>query len=91
MTSEGNWSRRQFLAQAGLLAVGALLPRPVAVAQTQKIRVGFMLPYTGTYAQLGTAITNGFKLAGVGARRQTAGRELEYFAVDDESEPAKAA
>ena len=49
-----------------------------------------MLPYTGTYAQLGTAITNGFKLAVAEWGGKLAGRELEYFSVDDESEPAKA-
>ena len=30
-------------------------------AADDKIKVGFMLPYTGTYASLGNAITNGFK------------------------------
>ena len=34
-----------------------------ALAQQGKIKIGLMLPYTGTYAALGTAITNGFKLA----------------------------
>ena len=32
-----------------------------AVADEPPIKVGFMLPYTGTYAALGNAITNGFK------------------------------
>src|SRR3989454_12521417 len=82
--------RRQFLAQAGLLTAGALLPTRFALAQAQKIRVGLMLPYTGTYAQLGVAITNGFKLAVAERGGKLAGREIEYFTVDDESEPAKA-
>jgi branched-chain amino acid transport system substrate-binding protein len=90
MRPDRNATRRQFLAQAGLLAATALLPKPLALAQTQKIRVGLMLPYTGTYAQLGTAITNGFKLAVAERGGKLAGRELEYFSVDDESEPAKA-
>ena len=30
-------------------------------AEEAPIKIGFMLPYTGTYAALGTAITNGFK------------------------------
>ena len=90
MKSDRNSTRRQFLVQAGLLAASALLPKPLALAQTQKIRVGLMLPYTGTYAQLGTAITNGFKLAVAERGGKFAGRELEYFSVDDESEPAKA-
>src|ERR1039458_4181530 len=55
-----------------------------------KIKIGLMLPYTGTYAQLGVAITNGFKLAVAESGGKLGGRELEYFTVDDESDPAKA-
>src|SRR5918992_5632236 len=90
MKLDHDMNRRKFLTSAGLFAAGALMPKPLAFAQTQKIRVGFMLPYTGTYAQLGTAITNGFKLAVSERGGKLAGRELEYFSVDDESEPAKA-
>ena len=86
--------RRDFLkdslALGGAAAVGALLPS-IALAQTQKIKIGLMLPYTGTYAQLGVAITNGFKLAVQENGGKIAGRELEYFTLDDESEPSKAA
>jgi branched-chain amino acid transport system substrate-binding protein len=82
-------TRRSFLASAGLLSAGALLPN-FAVAQARKLRVGLMLPYTGTYAQLGAAITNGFKLAVNERAGKLGGRELEYFTVDDEAEPAKA-
>ena len=83
-------TRRKFLAQSGMLTAGALLPKPFAGAQTQKVRVGLMLPYTGTFAQLGSAITNGFKLAVNERSGKLGGRELEYFTVDDESEPSKA-
>jgi branched-chain amino acid transport system substrate-binding protein len=90
MTSKKNLSRRQFLTSASVLTVGAVLPKPLAFAQGQKIRVGLMLPYTGTYAQLGAAITNGFKLAVNQRGGKLGGRELEYFTVDDEADPAKA-
>jgi branched-chain amino acid transport system substrate-binding protein len=83
-------SRRKFLTHTGLLTAGALLPQSFAIAQSQKIRIGLMLPYTGTFAQLGTAITNGFKLAVNERGGKFGGRELEYFTVDDESEPSKA-
>jgi branched-chain amino acid transport system substrate-binding protein len=83
-------TRRGFLTQAGLLSAGALLPARFAQAQAQKLRVGLMLPYTGTFAQLGAAITNGFKLAINERGGKLGGREIEYFSVDDESEPAKA-
>jgi branched-chain amino acid transport system substrate-binding protein len=85
-----NINRRKFLTATALLGGSALLPKPFAFAQAQKVRVGMMLPYTGTYAQLGVAITNGFKLAVAERGNKLGGRELEYFTVDDEAEPAKA-
>jgi len=87
--SKSKNSRRHFLAAAGALSTGAFLPGGFAQAQTGKIRVGLMLPYTGTYAPLGNAITNGFKLAIAERGGKLGGREIEYFTVDDESNPAK--
>jgi branched-chain amino acid transport system substrate-binding protein len=55
-----------------------------------KLKVGLMLPYTGTYAALGNAITNGFKQYVAENGGRLGGREIEYFVVDDESDPAKA-
>ena len=49
-----------------------------------------MLPYTGTYAALGNAIENGFKLYVQEQGGKLGGREIQYFKVDDESEPSKA-
>jgi branched-chain amino acid transport system substrate-binding protein len=82
--------RRDFLKAAGCLTTAALLPHRFAWAQANKIKIGLMLPYTGTYAALGNAITNGFKLAVAERGGKLGGRELEYFTVDDESDPAKA-
>jgi branched-chain amino acid transport system substrate-binding protein len=86
-------SRRRFVGQmtalGGALAASSLLP-VAAFAQAAKLRVGLMLPYTGTYAALGVAITNGFKLAVSEYGGKLGGREVEYFTVDDESDPAKA-
>jgi len=53
------------------------------------VKVGFMLPYSGTYAQLGEAIENGFRLYVQEQGGKLAGQELQYFKVDDESNPAK--
>jgi branched-chain amino acid transport system substrate-binding protein len=72
-----------------VLAV-ALCAGAGGVAAQGKIKVGFMLPYTGTYAALGTAIENGFRLYVQEQGGKLGGRELEYFKVDDESEPSKA-
>jgi branched-chain amino acid transport system substrate-binding protein len=74
-----------------LAAAAALLLAPApALAAGPKLKIGFMLPYTGTYAALGTAITNGFKLGVAERGGKLGGREVEYFTVDDESDPAKA-
>ena len=72
-----------------LLAAGLCVAATAADAQS-KVKVGFMLPYTGTYAALGTAIENGFRLYVQEQGGKLGGRELEYFKVDDESEPSKA-
>lgn len=53
------------------------------------VKVGFMLPYSGTYAALGEAIENGFKMYVQEQGGKLAGQELEYFQVDDESNPSK--
>lgn len=71
------------------VAVGAMLPLAAAHA-AEKVKVGLMLPYTGTYAALGNAITNGFKQYVAEQGGTLAGREVEYFVVDDESDPSKA-
>jgi branched-chain amino acid transport system substrate-binding protein len=81
--------RRRFVTIAGALASSSLLPRTVW-AQAAKIRLGLMLPFSGTYAQLGVAIENGLKLAVSQNNGRLGGREVEYFRVDDESDPAKA-
>jgi branched-chain amino acid transport system substrate-binding protein len=73
-----------------LLAASVALFTCPALAQQQKIKIGLMLPYTGTYAALGNAITNGFKLYVEENGGKLGGREVEYFVVDDESDPAKA-
>jgi branched-chain amino acid transport system substrate-binding protein len=49
-----------------------------------------MLPYTGTFAALGTAIENGFRLYVAEQGGKIGGREIEFIKVDDESNPAKA-
>ncbi len=93
MASSGYRQQRRRVVKA-LGAVGALgtLGAPgLALAQAGKVKVGFMLPYTGTYAALGRSIENGFKLYVNEQGGKLGGRELEYFTVDDESEPAKAA
>lgn len=75
-----------------VLCVGlcTLLAAGKGRADQPRLRVGLMLPYSGTYSALGNAITNGFKLAVSEAGGKLGGREVAYFTVDDESDPAKA-
>lgn len=85
--------QRRIPAFAALLASSAAVLMAFAVptaAQTPKVKVGFMLPYTGTYAALGNAIENGFRLYVDEQGGKLGGREIEYVKVDDESEPSKA-
>lgn len=73
------------LATAMLFTVGS-----AGAESTAPIKVGFMLPATGTYANLGNMIENGFKLYVNEQGGKLGGRDVEYFKVDDESDPAKA-
>ena len=77
------------LAAATALTLLAALPA-AAQSSSGKVKVGLMLPYTGTFAALGTAIENGFRLYVSEQGGKLGGREIEFVKVDDESDPAKA-
>src|SRR4051812_14048198 len=79
-------TRRAFL---GAAACSTLLPRRLFAASA-KLRIGLLLPYSGTYAALGHNITDAMKLAASERSGKLGGREIEWVAVDDESDPAKA-
>ena len=85
-------SRRMVLTRSAAL-VGAssstLLIPSQSQAQTGKIRVGLMLPYSGAFAPLGVAIENGVRMAINEQGGKLGGREIEWFKVDDESDPSK--
>ena len=73
-----------------LITAATALACGSALAQGAKLKVGLMLPYTGTFAALGTAIENGFRLHVAEQGGKLGGREIEYVKVDDESDPSKA-
>ncbi len=85
-------TRHTLLAAAAALAAFAtpLTITPAHAQSTGKLKVGLMLPATGTFAALGTAIENGFRLHVAEQGGKLGGREIEFFKVDDESEPSKA-
>ncbi len=73
------------------LLAACAMATTLSLAQTPaKLKIGLMLPYTGTYAALGIAIENGFRLQIAEQGGKLAGREIEFVKVDDESDPSKA-
>ncbi len=82
-------SRRGVLQAGAAFAAAGLVPTRFAIGQTAKVRVGLMLPYSGTYAALGEAITSGLKMAVNARGGKLGGREVEYILLDDESNPGK--
>lgn len=87
-------SKRKLIMSATAAALSALMVSPAVLAQSSaasgKIKVGLMLPATGTFAALGTAIENGFRLHVTEQGGKLGGREIEFVKVDDESDPSKA-
>jgi branched-chain amino acid transport system substrate-binding protein len=73
------------------LAAATLAALTSAHAQTQApLKVGLMLPATGTFAALGDMIERGFKMHVEEQGGKLGGRTIQYVKVDDESEPSKA-
>jgi len=88
-TSPGR--RRFLLGSAGLLAAGAAFRFPTpAIAQQAPLKVGFMLPYSGTFAKLGKFIDDGFRLFVEQNGGSLGGRPIQFVQVDDESKPESA-
>jgi len=87
-------SRRDVLRQTAAVGVAAaanVVPALPAFGQRAKVKVGLLLPYTGTYAALGHNITDAMKLGFAEAGNKLGGREFELVQVDSEADPAKAA
>ena len=78
-------SRRGILAGTAALA----LARP-AIAQGAPIKVGLMLPFSGTFAALGENIAAAFELYVAERDGRLGGRAVTLIRLDDESDPAKA-
>ena len=79
------------ITRTALAALALACGASAGMAQsTDKLKVGLMLPFSGTYSALGVAIENGFRLHVAEQGGKLAGREIEFFKVDDESDPAKA-
>ncbi len=81
-------SRRALLAGAG---AATFVPTRFAIGQQAKVKIGLMLPYSGTFAALGQNITDAMMMAINEKGGKLGGRDVDYVRLDDESEPAKGA
>ena len=84
-------TRIRIVASAVLLAFLASLAAPVgAQAQSGPIKIGFLAPLTGPFAQIGKDMVNGNQLYLNEVGGQVAGRKVEVVVEDDEGNPATA-
>lgn len=86
-------ARRTFLAQGASLITGlaaSVAALPIAAhAQGKKLKVGVMLPFTGTFAQIGTSVANGLRMALQEHGNKLGGRDVELITLDDQADPSK--
>ena len=84
-------SRREFLSTA--LAAGAFTLAAPSLRNARAagpLKVGLLLPASGTFAPLGEAITRAAKLYVASKGGSLAGRQVTFVSLDDESAPPKA-
>lgn len=81
-------TRRRLLAGAAALAAAG--PARPALAQGAPLRVGLMLPFSGTFAALGESIAHAFELHLAEKGGRLGGRAVQVVRLDDESDPSKA-
>jgi len=79
---------RRGLVKGGLaLGAAATLPTTFAIAQAKPIKVGLMLPYSGTFAKLGENIAFAVEMLIAEKGGKLGGRAIELVKLDDESKP----
>jgi branched-chain amino acid transport system substrate-binding protein len=83
--------RVRVVAALVLVAFGLALAAPLeAPAQGGPIRIGFLAPLTGPFAQVGKDMVNGTELYLDEIGRQVGGRKIELIVEDTEGQPATA-
>lgn len=88
------YTRRTVLAMAGAgagVAAASAFPTRFAIGAQAKVKIGTLLPYSGTYTRLGQAITNAMELAFAQGGGKLGGRDIELVKIDSEAKPPKAA
>ena len=82
----GAATRRDLLKGAAAASLAGAFPMP-AIAQAKPVKVGLMLPYSGTFAQLGENITHSIEMYLAEKGGKLGGREIQIVKLDDESKP----
>jgi branched-chain amino acid transport system substrate-binding protein len=68
-------------------AAASGVPSGWAIAQPKPVKVGLMLPYSGTFAKLGENITFAVEMVIAEKGGKFGGREIQVIKLDDESKP----
>ena len=82
-------SRRKMLAGSAAAAAATAVPTGWAIAQPKPLKVGLMLPYSGTFSQLGENITHAIEMVIAEKGGKLGGREIQIVKLDDEAKPEK--
>ena len=85
--------RRMFRPALSVLLMGMVMLgfNPVTqAAEKGPIRIGFIAPITGNWAQLGTDMVDGFKMFLDEINYTVAGRKIEFIVEDETANPAAA-
>ncbi len=85
--TKGTLSRRKLIKGAAALTAATAVPTGWAIAQAKPLKVGLMLPYSGTFAQLGENITHAIEMVIAERNGKFGGREIQIIKLDDESKP----
>lgn len=83
-------TRRGAVGLVAATAVAGFTPVKFAIGAKSPVKVGMLLPYSGTYARLGGAITNALMMNLQESGEMIAGRPVEFVKIDSEAKPPKA-
>src|SRR6201995_1936263 len=83
MLSKQIWTRIPLLL-GGALALGVTLAAP---AQAEELRLGFIAPMTGGFAQVGKDMADGFQLYVDEVNGDFAGAKVKFILEDDQAKP----
>ena len=81
------FTRRSLIAGGVAIGTATALPTRFAIAQARPLKVGLMLPYSGTYAKLGENIAFAIEMLIAEKGGKLGGREIQIVKLDDESKP----